>query len=184
MTRRPSRPPEPPNYSFLLLHPRSFVRSHACSAVERFCLTTIHQCCSGYPFFLFPSWCTWHRFSGHPLRPALAPVLRRALLFPVEVAHRTRFRSHRKVPGLRLSQIRRKSLRSPKITFTGLGATSFGFECPSTAGQKKKPSMNLNQLSIIGFVGQNAETKSLPNRTPVTRFSVATRRSWKGENEA
>jgi single-strand DNA-binding protein len=42
--------------------------------------------------------------------------------------------------------------------------------------------MNLNQLSIIGFVGQNAETKSLPNGTPVTKFSVATKRSWKDEN--
>ena len=42
--------------------------------------------------------------------------------------------------------------------------------------------MNLNRLSIIGFVGQNAETKSLPNGTLVTKFSVATKRSWKGEN--
>jgi single-stranded DNA-binding protein len=43
--------------------------------------------------------------------------------------------------------------------------------------------MNLNQLSIIGFIGQNAETKSLPNGTTVTKFSVATkalveRREW------
>jgi single-strand DNA-binding protein len=43
--------------------------------------------------------------------------------------------------------------------------------------------MNLNQLSIIGFVGKNAETKYLPNGTPVTKFSVATRRSWKDEND-
>ena len=42
--------------------------------------------------------------------------------------------------------------------------------------------MNLNQLSIIGFIGQKAETKSLPNGTLVTKFSVATKRSWKGEN--
>ncbi len=44
--------------------------------------------------------------------------------------------------------------------------------------------MNLNQLSIIGFVGKNAETKSLPNGTPVTKFPVATKRSWKDENDA
>jgi len=44
--------------------------------------------------------------------------------------------------------------------------------------------MNLNQLSIIGFVGKNAETKSLPNGTPVTKFSVATKKSWKDENDA
>jgi single-strand DNA-binding protein len=41
--------------------------------------------------------------------------------------------------------------------------------------------MNLNQLTIIGFIGRNAETKSLPNGTPVIKFSVATTRSWKDE---
>jgi single-strand DNA-binding protein len=41
--------------------------------------------------------------------------------------------------------------------------------------------MNLNQLSIIGFVGQNAETKQLPSGTPVTKFSAATKCSWKNE---
>lgn len=43
--------------------------------------------------------------------------------------------------------------------------------------------MNLNQRSLIGFVGKNAQTKSLPNGTPVTKFSVATKRSWKDEND-
>ena len=33
------------------------------------------------------------------------------------------------------------------------------------------------------FVGKNAETKSLPNCTPVTKFSVATKRAWKDEND-
>jgi single-strand DNA-binding protein len=42
--------------------------------------------------------------------------------------------------------------------------------------------MNLNQLSIIGFIGKDAETKYLPNGTPVTKFSVATKKSWKDEN--
>jgi single-strand DNA-binding protein len=41
--------------------------------------------------------------------------------------------------------------------------------------------MNLNQLTIIGFIGRNAGTKSLANGTPVTKFSVATTRSWKDE---
>jgi single-strand DNA-binding protein len=41
--------------------------------------------------------------------------------------------------------------------------------------------MNLNQLTIIGFIGKNAETKQLPNGTPVTKFSVATTRSWKDD---
>ena len=42
--------------------------------------------------------------------------------------------------------------------------------------------MNLNQLTIIGFIGRNAECKSLANGTPVTKFSVATTRSWKDDN--
>ena len=41
--------------------------------------------------------------------------------------------------------------------------------------------MNLNQLTIIRFIGRNAETKQLPNGTPVTKFSVATTRSWKDD---
>jgi single-strand DNA-binding protein len=42
--------------------------------------------------------------------------------------------------------------------------------------------MNLNQLSIIGYIGRSAQTKYLANGTAVTKSSVATRRSWKGEN--
>ncbi len=41
--------------------------------------------------------------------------------------------------------------------------------------------MNLNQLTIIGFLGKNAETKQLPNGSSITNFSVATNRSWKDE---
>ena len=43
--------------------------------------------------------------------------------------------------------------------------------------------MNLNQLSIIGFLGKDAETKSLQNGTSVVKFSVATKRSWKDTND-
>ena len=42
--------------------------------------------------------------------------------------------------------------------------------------------MNLNQLTIIGFCGKQAETKYLPNGTAVVKFSVATKKSWKDEN--
>jgi single-strand DNA-binding protein len=42
--------------------------------------------------------------------------------------------------------------------------------------------MNLNQLTIIGFTGKQAETKYLANGTPVTKFSVATKNSWKDNN--
>ena len=41
--------------------------------------------------------------------------------------------------------------------------------------------MNFNQLTIIGFIGRNAETKQLPNGSLVIRFSVATTKSWKDD---
>ncbi|HEX3681733.1 MAG TPA: single-stranded DNA-binding protein [Bryobacteraceae bacterium] len=41
--------------------------------------------------------------------------------------------------------------------------------------------MYLNQLTIIGFLGQNPEVKFLPNGTAVTKFSVATKKSWKDD---
>ena len=39
----------------------------------------------------------------------------------------------------------------------------------------------MNQLSIIGFIGKDAEVKSLPNGTSVTKFSVATKKAWLDE---
>jgi hypothetical protein len=64
----------------------------------------------------FPSWCAWHRFSRHPLRPALASVLLCAsFLFLVEEsAPRSGSGPTTKFSGLRLSQTRRKTLRSPE----------------------------------------------------------------------
>jgi single-strand DNA-binding protein len=41
--------------------------------------------------------------------------------------------------------------------------------------------MNLNQHTIIGFIGKNAEAKYLPNGAPVVKFSVATKKSWKDD---
>lgn len=43
--------------------------------------------------------------------------------------------------------------------------------------------MYLNQFTIIGFAGKNADTKYLPNGTPVVKFSVATKKSWKDEHD-
>ena len=37
--------------------------------------------------------------------------------------------------------------------------------------------MYMNQLTIIGFTGQDAEFHSTPNRTPVATISVATKES-------
>ena len=41
--------------------------------------------------------------------------------------------------------------------------------------------MNLNQHMIIGFVGRTAETKILQNDSVVTKFTVATKKSWKDD---
>jgi len=42
-----------------------------------------------------------------------------------------------------------------------------------------------NHITLIGFLGQDAETHSTPNGTVYTRFSLATNVSWKdkGSNE-
>ena len=41
--------------------------------------------------------------------------------------------------------------------------------------------MYMNQLTIIGFTGQDADFHFTPNRTPVATISVATKESWKNE---
>jgi single-strand DNA-binding protein len=43
--------------------------------------------------------------------------------------------------------------------------------------------MNFNQYTIVGFIGKDAEVKFLPNGTPVVKFSVATKKSWKDDSE-
>jgi len=39
----------------------------------------------------------------------------------------------------------------------------------------------MNQLTIIGFSGQDAEFHYTPNRTPVAILSVATKESWRND---
>ena len=39
--------------------------------------------------------------------------------------------------------------------------------------------MYLNRLTLIGFTGGDAETKTISNGSTFTAFSVATQRSWK-----
>jgi single-strand DNA-binding protein len=41
--------------------------------------------------------------------------------------------------------------------------------------------MNLNQLTIIGFIGRDAENKHLPNGAPVVKFTVSTKKPWKDD---
>jgi single stranded DNA-binding protein len=64
-----------------------------------------------------------------------------------------------------------------------LGAGPFAFRVPKTLEaaeiNSKENSMNLNQLTIVGFTGQDAEFHLTSNGTPVTSMSVATKESWK-----
>jgi single stranded DNA-binding protein len=53
----------------------------------------------------------------------------------------------------------------------------------ATGQKEEKTTMNLNQLTIIGFIGRDAETKYLPNGAPVVKFTVATKKSWKDETD-
>jgi single-strand DNA-binding protein len=41
-----------------------------------------------------------------------------------------------------------------------------------------------NRITLIGFLGQHAETRSTPNGTVYTRFSLATSVSWKDKSSA
>ena len=65
----------------------------------------------------------------------------------------------------------------------GLKAAAAQLFAPKQRAERRNFQVNLNQLSIIGFLGKDVETKSLPNGTPVVKFSVATKRSWKDDND-
>ena len=43
--------------------------------------------------------------------------------------------------------------------------------------------MYMNQLTIIGFTGQDAGFHYTPNGTAVTTLSLATKESWKNDND-
>jgi single-strand DNA-binding protein len=44
--------------------------------------------------------------------------------------------------------------------------------------------MYLNRLTLIGFIGGDAETKTISNGSTFTAFAVATQRSWKNAEGA
>src|SRR5258707_14248603 len=60
-----------------------------------------------------------------------------------------------------------------------LGAGDPRRKCPKTHGQNRRNAMTLNRLTLIGFVGADAETKTNGNGSAYTVFSVATKTSWK-----
>jgi single-strand DNA-binding protein len=56
-----------------------------------------------------------------------------------------------------------------------------------TLGRQKptegEQQMYMNQLTIIGFTGQDADFHYTPNGTAVTTLSVATKESWKNDKD-
>ena len=42
--------------------------------------------------------------------------------------------------------------------------------------------MTFNRLTLIGFLGQDAEQRFTPQGTPYTSLSLATKTSWKDQN--
>ena len=44
---------------------------------------------------------------------------------------------------------------------------------------RQKHALQKNRITLIGFLGQHAETRSTPNDLVYTRFSLATSVSWK-----
>src|SRR5262245_10704843 len=53
--------------------------------------------------------------------------------------------------------------------------------CPDNTGQKGRTTMFMNRLTLIGFLGQDAEQKFTRDGNAYTILSIATKRSWKDD---
>ena len=74
-------------------------------------------------------------------------------------------------------------LRSPQKSTPSSWEQVPSLGSPKQTGQKEgKPLMNLNEVTLIGYIGKDAETKTLPSGTQVISFSVATNSFWKDNN--
>jgi single-strand DNA-binding protein len=60
-----------------------------------------------------------------------------------------------------------------------LGAVATRFGVPPDTRAEQEKSMYLNRLTLIGFIGADAEVRNSNNGSQFTVFSVATKRSWK-----
>ena len=61
-----------------------------------------------------------------------------------------------------------------------MGAAPTRFPLPETNGQNKEKRMYLNRMTLIGFIGNDAERKAA-NATNIAIFSLATKTSWKND---
>jgi single-strand DNA-binding protein len=125
-------------------------------------------------------WClsSFHRIAWHSFGRKPCARHRHSLCFQ---------RNHRNNFGLfnrsqASAEFRNEILAVPhRKRSLGLGAAATRFGVLRQRGRKRETHMNFNQLTIIGFIGQNADTKQLASGTTVTKFSVATTGSWKDD---
>src|SRR5690348_10169825 len=101
-----------------------------------------------------------------PVAPGTSARSALRFFFSVEFRKRTaqRFRSHHKVQkGHAFRNPGEKLCGPPKKHVPQFGSNQPRVFVPKhSRAEKEKTYMNLNQLSIIGFIGKNAETKYLP----------------------
>ena len=64
----------------------------------------------------------------------------------------------------------------------GLRAAATRLFRAQVKGRKKESSHMINQITLVGFLGRDAQKKALPNGTPVLDFSLATKKVWKDSN--
>jgi hypothetical protein len=65
-----------------------------------------------------------------------------------------------------------------------LGAEALALGCLKKMGQKRRNTMYLNSVTIVGFVGADPEQRqSRNNSASFTVLSVATQRSWKNSQD-
>ena len=68
----------------------------------------------------------------------------------------------------------------PEKQLLDLGTAPTRFRVPETNGQNKEKRMYLNRITLIGFIGSDAERKAT-NATNIAIFSLATKTSWKND---
>jgi single-strand DNA-binding protein len=86
-----------------------------------------------------------------------------------------------RLPAAPFERHKQSALDPPKICFACLESGPLRTGSPQRIGARKEDKNILckNRITLIGFLGQHAETRSTPNGTVYTRFSLATSVSWK-----
>jgi hypothetical protein len=89
-----------------------------------------------------------------------------------------------RLPAAPFEPHKQSALDPPKNRFACLESGPLRTGSPQRIGARKEDKNMLckNRITLIGFLGQHAETRSTPNGAVYTRFSLATSVSWKEKN--